>query len=63
MKSERERQIHTISLICGIQNTTQRTLSTNRLTDTENRHVVSKEEKGWEGMDWEFGISRASNYI
>ena len=29
-----------------------------RLTDTENRSVVSKGRGGEGGMDWEFGISR-----
>ena len=31
---------------------------TETLTDTENRLVMAKEEGGWEGMDWESGVSR-----
>jgi len=29
-----------------------------RLTDIENRLVVTKGRGGWGGKDWEFGISR-----
>ena len=29
-----------------------------RLTDTDNRLVVAKGERGYGGMNWEFGISR-----
>ena len=29
----------------------------NRLTDTENRLLVAKEQKREEGKDWKFGIS------
>ena len=32
----------------------------NRLTDTENRPVVAKGERGGSGMDREFGISRCN---
>ena len=35
-----------------------REFSQKQLTDTENRLVVAKGEKGWEGMDCMFGISR-----
>lgn len=33
------------------------TLSTNRLTDTENRHVVPKGRKGWEGWTGNLGLA------
>ena len=32
--------------------------SRNRLTNKENRLVVAKGERGWSGMDREFGVSR-----
>ena len=47
----------TISLKCGIQiknGTGELIYKTYRLTDMENKHMVTKGE----GMDWEFGISR-----
>ena len=35
----------------------------NRLTDIENRLVVSKGEEGGGGKNWEFGISRYKLFI
>ena len=35
---------------------------TNRFKELENRLVVVKEEGGWRGMDWEFGVGRGYVY-
>ena len=33
--------------------------SRNRLTDIENKFMVIKGERGWGGVNWEFGVSRS----
>ena len=33
-------------------------LSTKKETDTQNRFLGAKGERGWGGTDWEFGIRR-----
>ena len=53
-----------VSLICGIYNTGQINLYTNRLIDIENRLVVIKVEGG-EGVGWtrSLGLVGANYYI
>ena len=57
-------QYHMVSLICGIYNTGQINLYTNRLIDIENRLVVIKVEGG-EGVGWtrSLGLVGANYYI
>ena len=33
-------------------------MNQSRLTDIENRFVVSRREEGWGGLNWEYGTSR-----
>ena len=56
---------HMISLICGILIWHKRThlQNRNRFTDIENRLAVAKGERGGNGMDWEFQVSRCKLFI
>ena len=65
-KSERERQIpHDVTYMWNLKYGTDEPIykSRNRLTDMENRLVVSKEEGERSGMDREFGLVDANYYI
>ena len=58
--SQRKRQIpYDITYMWNLKyGTNEPIYKTNRLTDIENRLVVTNGEEGWGGIDWEFGISR-----
>ena len=51
--SQTEKKIYMISLICGILKIIQGNLFTNRnrLTDIENKLMVTKGEDGWGGIN------------
>ena len=60
-KSKRERQIpYDITYIENLKyNANELIYETNRLTDTENKFMVTKGERRWgEGINREFGISK-----
>ena len=59
MKSEKERQIpYDITYMWNLKYGTNEPNYEPHLTDTENRLVLTKWERGEEGKDWEAGISR-----
>ena len=53
----RQKDKYMLLLICGIKKMIQRTYSQNRnrVTDIENKPVVTRGEKG-AGINWEIGI-------